>query len=234
MAALAIRPTLQPLYYFQLQSDAETNPGFAQVLDQTASRAGAQVAVLYRVNPETREFTAVSVRSELTSRIGQTGLTFNAAASQWIETLAAPEQGRPDRDAHFEKFPEGLQYRLESILAVPLRTSDDRGELLGLLTLGRSGGLDSFGEEDIQYAENAAVLLNAVLERDFLRRKLEERKLVERAKGILQRQHRLTEEQAYLSLRNASRSKRVPMLELARQIIDAFIPGMASQPRKTA
>ena len=43
-----------------------------------------------------------------------------------------------------------------------------------------------------------------------LKSQLETRKLVERAKGILQRSQKLTEEQAYMVLRNESRRMRRP------------------------
>ena len=52
-----------------------------------------------------------------------------------------------------------------------------------------------------------------------MRRQLETRKVVERAKGILQHRHSLTEEEAYLRLRNESRRLRRPMRELAEAII---------------
>jgi uroporphyrinogen-III synthase len=49
--------------------------------------------------------------------------------------------------------------------------------------------------------------------------KLETRKLVERGKGILQRDHGLSEEQAYLALQRYSREKRKSMKEIAQAII---------------
>jgi AmiR/NasT family two-component response regulator len=52
-----------------------------------------------------------------------------------------------------------------------------------------------------------------------MKRELATRKLVERAKGILQRNHGLTEEEAYLRLRGESRRMRRPMKELAEAII---------------
>jgi uroporphyrinogen-III synthase len=52
-----------------------------------------------------------------------------------------------------------------------------------------------------------------------MKRQLETRKVVERAKGILQRQLSLTEEDAYLRMRNESRRLRRPMKELAEAII---------------
>jgi AmiR/NasT family two-component response regulator len=52
-----------------------------------------------------------------------------------------------------------------------------------------------------------------------MKRQLEARKLVERAKGILMQRHGMTEEEAYLKLRNDSRRTRRAMRDLAEQII---------------
>jgi hypothetical protein len=52
-----------------------------------------------------------------------------------------------------------------------------------------------------------------------MKRTLEARKIVERAKGILQQRDGLTEEEAYLHLRSESRRMRRPMRNLAEAII---------------
>ena len=52
-----------------------------------------------------------------------------------------------------------------------------------------------------------------------LAEELESRKLVERAKGILQRDLKLTEEEAYLTLQRESRQRRKPMKDVAEAIL---------------
>jgi len=52
-----------------------------------------------------------------------------------------------------------------------------------------------------------------------LAEQLRTRKIVERAKGILQRDLGLNEEQAYLALQRQSRQKRKPMKEIAEAIV---------------
>jgi AmiR/NasT family two-component response regulator len=52
-----------------------------------------------------------------------------------------------------------------------------------------------------------------------LSEQLQTRKIVERAKGILQRELGLTEEQSYLALQRQSRQKRKPMKEIAEAIV---------------
>ena len=65
-------------------------------------------------------------------------------------------------------------------------------------------------------AEANARLVEETLE---MKRQLETRKVVERAKGILQHRYSLTEEESYLRLRNESRRLRRPMKDLADAII---------------
>ena len=52
-----------------------------------------------------------------------------------------------------------------------------------------------------------------------LSEQLQTRKVVERAKGILQRDLGLSEEQAYLTLQRQSRQKRKAMKEIAEAIV---------------
>ncbi len=74
--------------------------------------------------------------------------------------------------------------------------------------------------------EEKARLVEETLE---MKRELETRKVVERAKGILQQKHGVTEEEAYLRLRNQSRRLRRPMKELAEAIILADDMGRGAE-----
>jgi AmiR/NasT family two-component response regulator len=68
----------------------------------------------------------------------------------------------------------------------------------------------------VQLAQKTARLIAAVIERDELERRLRERKVVERAKGILQQRDGLSEEHAYLLLRSTSRHRSLPMFDVVR------------------
>jgi two-component system, response regulator PdtaR len=220
MAAFAFQNIIQTRYYIRLDSSvAETETDHALLLDAVRLRTDSQTAVIYAFQPETSELNAVTARSGIASGVKDVGVTFSAGTSQWLESLASPVQGKPAAEPNFEKFPEVLQYRLKRLAIVPLRTEND---FLGLLTLGRpvETGFDQLAIEVIQ---RAGRLLTAVLERDSLHQKLLERKLVERAKGILQQRRKLSEEQAYLLLRNNSRRRRMPMANLAKEIIETYV-----------
>src|SRR4051812_39588723 len=52
------------------------------------------------------------------------------------------------------------------------------------------------------------------------RRQLAERKLIERAKGVLMARNRMTEEQAYQKLRSMAMNKKLRLAEVAQRILD--------------
>lgn len=61
--------------------------------------------------------------------------------------------------------------------------------------------------------------LDARRQRDQLEVKLEERKIIERAKGLLMDTRGLSEREAYRFLQKTSQDKNTPMVELARKIL---------------
>lgn len=80
-------------------------------------------------------------------------------------------------------------------------------------------------------AERIAPVLNVALSRfrqeeklraelDDTRHKLLERKVIERAKGLLMTHHGLTEDQAYQRLRSMAMNKKLKLAEIAQRIID--------------
>ena len=80
-------------------------------------------------------------------------------------------------------------------------------------------------------AERIAPVLNVALSRfrqeeklraelDDTRHKLAERKVIERAKGLLMTHHGLTDEQAYQRLRTLAMNKKLKLAEIAQRILD--------------
>lgn len=121
------------------------------------------------------------------------------------------------------RYPElARKTGLASLLSVPLSSRD---KVIGTINI-YTREQRPFSEDEIDFvkvvAGQAAIAIeNARLMSETLemKRTLETRKLVERAKGILQYKHNLTEEEAYLRLRNESRRLRRPMRDLAEAVI---------------
>jgi len=121
------------------------------------------------------------------------------------------------------KYPElARRSGLTSLLSVPLLAGVKVIGTLNIYTNDRR----VFTPEEIGFAQAVAgqaalAFENARLISETLemKRTLEARKVIERAKGILQHRHGVTEEQAYLDLRSESRRLRRPMRDLAEAII---------------
>ena len=111
---------------------------------------------------------------------------------------------------------------LASLLSVPMLS---RETVMGTINI-YTREARHFTDEEIGFvkvvAGQAAIAIeNARLLAETLemKRALEVRKIVERAKGILQHKHQITEAEAYLRLRNESRRLRRPMRDLAEAVI---------------
>jgi len=126
------------------------------------------------------------------------------------------------KDPRFLQFNELPEDRYEAFLSVPLLS---RGRLVGVMNL-QHREPHVYSPRDIRLISTVGFLAGAEIEmarleseNSDLSQRLETRKLVERAKGILQRELGLTEEQAYLSIQRQSRQKRKTMKEVAEAIV---------------
>lgn len=82
-------------------------------------------------------------------------------------------------------------------------------------------------------ATRAKELLSARQDAESARQALENRKTIERAKGILMRRTGSSEQEAYRILQRTSQDRSVPMVEIARAVL-ASEPGVAESGRPAA
>jgi CheY-like chemotaxis protein len=101
---------------------------------------------------------------------------------------------------------------------------DDSGERAE----GVSAALRKAGYEvTVIVSPSGDVLALLAAEVQALRLKLAERKLVERAKGLLMKRQGLDEETAYAALRKMAMDRNLKLAELARRVIDVHAAGAA-------
>lgn len=125
-------------------------------------------------------------------------------------------------DARFKAFQDLPEDRFEAFLSVPLLS---RGKLVGVINV-QHRKPHEHTQREVQLLSTIGFLVGAEIEmarlemeREELSDRLETRKAVERAKGILQRDLKIDEESAYAALRKQSRQKRRSMRELAEAIV---------------
>src|SRR5271163_373884 len=150
-------------------------------------------------------------------RVGQ-GIT--GWVAEHHEPVAISE--RASQDPRFQFFHELPEDSYEAFLSVPLMC---RGRVVGTINL-QHRGAHSYKPKEIRLISAIGFLVGAEIElarmediNTHLADQLQTRKVVERAKGILQRELGMSEEQAYLALQHQSRQKRKAMREIAEAII---------------
>jgi len=126
------------------------------------------------------------------------------------------------KDSRFQSFNELPEDRYEAFLSVPILC---RNKLVGVINL-QHRQTHTHTEAEIQLISTIGFLVGAEVEmarleeeNSQLSEELESRKIIERGKGILQRDLRITEEEAYLMLQKQSRQRRLSMREVAEAII---------------
>jgi GAF domain-containing protein len=139
---------------------------------------------------------------------------------------------------HHEKryrYPElARKSGLSSLLSVPLISQSRVIGSINIYTRDERVFKDvETGFVKVVAGQAAIAIQNARLMAETLemKRVLENRKVIDRAKGILQYKHHFTEEEAYLRLRNQSRKLRRSMRELAEAVIIANDLNRQNDPR---
>jgi uroporphyrinogen-III synthase len=119
-------------------------------------------------------------------------------------------------------FNNPVEDRFEGFLAIPMVSG---GRLVGTINLIDRAG-QAPDERAVAFIATMGILAGAEIERvrlagenTQLADRLEARKIVERAKGILQRNLNMSEEDAYLTLQRESRQRRKSMKEVAEAIV---------------
>jgi signal transduction protein with GAF and PtsI domain len=126
------------------------------------------------------------------------------------------------RDPRFLAFTELPEDQFEAFLSVPLVS---RGKLVGVINL-QHRMPHMHTKREISFVASMGYLVGSEIELarlddelGQLQNQLETRKLVERAKGLLQRDIGLTEEEAYLTLQRQARQRRLTMKQVAEAIV---------------
>src|ERR1700719_3394555 len=203
-----------------------TAGGFHEVLDRVVEFAAVLVkcdsCLIYVLEGDNLVLRASKnahpdIVDRLKLRVGQ-GIT--GWVAEHHEPVAISEKAA--QDPRFQFFHELPEDSYEAFLSVPLMC---RGRVVGVINL-QHRQHHVYRRREIRLISTVGFLVGAEIEmarleeaNSNLSEQLQTRKVVERAKGILQRDLGLSEEQAYLTLQRQSRQKRKPMKEIAEAIV---------------
>jgi uroporphyrinogen-III synthase len=216
-----------------VSSDLGLDEILGEVIALTLQATACDACLVYLLDRDCEERDLVLRASQLphSAAVGSLRIRAGEGVTGWVAENKSPVvlASKAYDDPRFKAFQTLVEDTYEALLSVPLisggivigvvnvhhrdshkHTRDERN-MLGFIgeQLGIAISRSQLARENERLMEETAEM----------RRELETRKLVERAKGILQLRYGISEEDAYFRLRNQSRRMRRPMKELAEAII---------------
>jgi uroporphyrinogen-III synthase len=202
-----------------------------EIVGLAAQSTSCDACLVYLVEGQTGEFVLRASLVPHAKDVGTLRMKMGEGVTGWVAEHQAPVAlaANASSDPRFKMFPALVEDTYQAFLSVPVI---NRGKTIGVINV-HHRERHEHSEQEVStlrfIGEQAGHLLakslleeeNARLAEETaeMRRQLETRKAVERAKGILQKRQNLTEEEAYLRMRNESRRLRRPMKDLADAII---------------
>ena len=214
-----------------VSSDRSLDEMLGELIGLSVQVTECDACLVYLYEPAHSEMVLAASQVPHAGEIGTLSIPLGEGVTGWVAEHRSPVALAFNAwaDRRFKRFQALVEDTYEAFLSVPLVSG---GELIGVINVHHREShvhspeeisLLTFVGEQMGSAVARARLeqTNRRLQEETaeLKRQLEARKLVERAKGILQRRHNLTEEDAYLRLRNESRRLRRPMRDLAEAVI---------------
>ena len=214
-----------------VSSELSLDEMLGEIVGVTVQVTDCDACLVYLIERETDEVVLRASQVPHAADLGNLRMKVGEGITGWVaeHKSVVALSSRAASDIRFKRFQALVEDTYEAFLSVPLVAG---GEIIGVINVHHREPHDhtpdeisllTFVGEQMGGAISKSVLAEAnarLLEETLeMKRQLETRKVVERAKGILQQRYSLTEEEAYLRLRNESRRLRRPMKELAEAII---------------
>ena len=184
----------------------------------------ADSCLIYFFDKETKQLTLVGSKKPHENAVGNITMHEGEGITGWValhqQTVAIEEKAYDDpRFKAFKQLPED---KFESFLSVPIV---DESGVVGVINF-QNKSPQSFSKEQIHTIDSlvkiiATAFATTVLSRKItkLENQLEERKLIEKAKGVLMKSRHISEEEAFRLIRSEAMNKRKSMKEIAEAIL---------------
>jgi uroporphyrinogen-III synthase len=214
-----------------ISSQRSVDEMLGEIIGLTVQVTDCDACLVYLIDAASGEIVLRASQVPHAAEIGTLSMRMGEGVTGWVaehKSVVALSQNAAS-DSRFIRLPGLVEDTYDAFCSVPLVSG---GEVIGVVNVHHRESHD-YKPEEISLLTFIGEQMGGALSRAKLedenqrlqeetqemKRQLETRKLVERAKGILQYKYNLTEEEAYLRLRNESRRLRRPMRDLAEAII---------------
>lgn len=214
-----------------VSSERSLDEMLGEIIGLAARVTGCDACLVYLVDEQSGEFVLRASLVPHAEDLGHLRMKMGEGVTGWVAEHLSPValSANASSDPRFKNFPSLIEDTYEAFMSVPVISA---GKAIGVINVHHRERHEHTAEEisTLQFIgeQMGTAIAKSLLEEENARlaqetaearRQLETRKVVERAKGILQRRENITEEEAYLRMRNESRRLRRPMKELAEAII---------------
>jgi len=209
----------------------------------TVEVTACDACLVYLPDHETGEIVLRASQLPHDAEMGAVRLNMGEGIAGWVaqHKSAVALSSQAFKDSRFKHFTTLIEDTYEALISVPLVRG---GEVIGVLnvhhreehehTPDEISVLCFLGEQmgvAIAYSRLAEHNVKLRKEAMLVRQQLEERKIVERAKGVLQQRFGLSEEEAYQRLRDESRRLRRSIHDVSEAVL--LVEGLGQErPRK--
>lgn len=180
--------------------------------------------LIYFHDPHLKQLFLIGSKKPHTEEIGKVVLKDGEGITGWVaehkKTVALEKEAYKDK--RFKFFKELPEDKYESFLSVPIFNKDG---IVGVINFQNKSPF-KFSQKQIKTIESIVKIISSAFAKTALTRqiyllenKLEERKIIEKAKGILMKERKLSEQEAYEYLRKEAMIKRKSMKEISQAVI---------------
>jgi len=209
----------------------------------TVEVSGCDACLVYLPDHETGDIVLRASQLPHDAEIGAVRLNVGEGVAGWVaqHKSAVALSSRAFADARFKNFTTLIEDTYEALISVPLVRG---GEVIGVLNVHHRDAHEHTPDEISvlcflgeqmggAIAYSALAEHNVKLKKEALqvRQQLEERKIIERAKGVLQQRFGLSEEEAYVRLRDESRRQRRTIRDVSEAVLLVESLGQERPPR---
>ncbi|HVZ18548.1 MAG TPA: GAF domain-containing protein, partial [Terriglobales bacterium] len=195
-----------------VSSDLSLEEMLGEIVGLTAQVTECDACLVYLMDREANEIVLRASQVPHASALGELRMKIGEGVTGWVaehkSVVALAENA--SSDPRFKRFPSLIEDTYEAFLSVPIVSG---GETIGVINV-HHRQLHSHSTDEIALLvfvgeQMGGVVSKSLLEEEkaqlvqekmAIQRQLEERKLVERAKGIIQQKYNTTEEDAYFRL----------------------------------
>lgn len=193
------------------------------IVNLTSELIGCEICSIMILDPEKEVFTVKATQSLDTEYLEKRPLKIKGSLSgQAILKRTSLQWKDVTKEKGFQYLPMAKRLGLKSLLTVPMLAADRPLGVINFYTT----QVREFSPTEIRFLEAMANQATLAFEKHNwedqakkMEKALQERKLIEKAKGILMEKKSLSEKEAFELLRKASMDSRKSMEELAQAIV---------------